>query len=286
MAALHLPWVEEVRGKLAGLDLLPLMSLLPSLGYIPDFITPPPRSPLELIEDELARIRATPARQIKKELGIFKQQHDDRFPKAAEPLRQHPERELPKLVDAMEEYWRRVVEPHWPRILALLSADLRHRATRLTEGGPAALFNDLHPAITFDGEWLHIEQAWQGTVELSGDGLLLVPTTFNWQRPSVISIDPWQPTVIYPARGVALLWEAAEADPEIAALIGAGKARILAALDAPASTTELAARIGMTPGGISQHLATLTRSGVVTKRREGRTVLYARSARGDALAHY
>jgi hypothetical protein len=282
-AAAHLPWVEEVRGRVGDVDLLPLLSLLPP-GYVPDFITPPPESPLMRIEDELERVRATPARQIRKELGIFEQQHKRELPAAAEPLRHNPARELPKLVDAMATYWQRALEPYWPRVLALLSADLRHRATQLTQGGSRALFEDLHPAVAFDGEWLHVDHPWEGTVELGGAGLLLVPSAFNWQRPSVISIEPWQPTLIYPARGLALLWRPHdEAKPELARLIGEGRARILAALAAPATTSELAARVGMTPGGVSQHLSALTGGGAVTKRREGRIVLYARTARGDAL---
>ncbi len=283
-AALHLPWVEEVRGRVGDVDLLPLLSLLPARGYIPDFITPPPVSPLESIEAELERVRATPARQVAKELGIFDGQHGRRFPAAAERLRDRPRRELPRLVDAMEAYWRRAVAPFWPRVLALLSADLRHRATQLTEGGPQALFADLHPAVHFEGDWLTIDHPWEGTVELAGEGLLLVPSAFSWQRPSVISIEPWQPTVIYPARGVALLWEAsARVQPELGALLGATRARILAALDAPRSTTELAALLGLTPGNVSQHLSVLAASRLVASRREGRVVLYARTARADAL---
>jgi DNA-binding transcriptional ArsR family regulator len=282
---LHLPWVEEVRGRVGDLDLLPLLALLPPDGYIPDFIAPPPLSPLMGIEDELERVRATPAAQVRKELALFKAQHGDRLPAAAEPLRRHPEREVPRLADTMAEYWRRAVAPHWPRILALLSADLRYRAIRLTEAGPAALFDDLHPTVSFEGGWLHIDQPWQGTVELGGKGLLLVPTVFSWQRPSVIAIEPWQPTVIYPARGVSLLWEPEhEAPAELAALIGATRARILAALDAPQSTTELAARLGVSAGGVSQHLRVLADAHLVARTRERRVVLYARTAVGDQLA--
>ncbi|HEX6714809.1 MAG TPA: DUF5937 family protein [Thermoleophilaceae bacterium] len=283
-AALHLSWIEQVRGQVGDLDLLPLLSLLPPDGYIPDFITPPPDSPLMRIEDELERIRATPAKQVRKELEIFTRQHGNKLPAAVEPLVQNPRREVPRLVKAMAEYWRRAVEPHWPRILALLSADLRYRATQLAEQGPAALFDHLHPTITFEGEWLRIDQPWQGTVELGGQGLLLVPTVFSWERPSVISVEPWQPTVIYPARGVALLWESVDAAPELAGLIGGTRAQILAALDAPQSTTELAAQLGLTPGGVSQHLAVLAKAGLVARRRERRVVLYARTPLGDALA--
>jgi DNA-binding transcriptional ArsR family regulator len=276
--------VEEVRGSVADVDLLPLLALLPASGYIPDFTTPPPLSPLARIEDELERVRATPPGQVAKELGIFEQQHGGRFPAAAEPLRRNPRRELPKLADAMAEYWRRAVEPHWPRILALLSGDLRHRATRLTEGGPRALFDDLHTAVAFEDDWLHVDHAWEGTVELGGAGLLLVPTAFSWQRPSVISIEPWQPTVIYPARGVALLWEPPrDATPELAGLMGATRAGILRALDAPMTTTELAHVLGLTPGGVSQHLSALAAARLVARTRDGRAVLYARTGLGDGL---
>jgi DNA-binding transcriptional ArsR family regulator len=283
-AAVHLPWVEQVRDRLAGLDLLPLLSLLPARGYIPDFITPPPRSPLERIDEELERIRATAPRQIEKELEIFAGQHGNRLPEPAQPLRRNPRRELPRLVDAMETYWERAVEPSWPRLLALLSADLRHRATRLTEGGPEQLFDDLHSTVSYEGEWLHVKQPWRGTVELEGRGLLLVPSAFSSQRPSIIAIQPWQPTLIYPARGVALLWESPrEAAPELAGLVGATRAQVLVSLDAPQSTTELATRLGLTPGGVSQHLSVLARAALVAREREGRVVLYARTSLGDAL---
>jgi DNA-binding transcriptional ArsR family regulator len=284
-AALHLPWLEEVRGQLADIDLLPLLALLPpEYGYIVDFITPPPGSPLMRIEDELEIIRRTPAHQVRKELEIFRTQHGNRLPAVLEPMVRNPRRELGRLVDAMATYWERAVEPHWPRILALLSADLRHRATRLTEEGPAGLFDDLHPTMSFEGEWLHIDQPWRGTVELRGEGLLLVPTVFSWERPSVIAVEPWQPTLIYPARGVALLWDSErEAAPGLAELMGQTRARILAGLDAPASTSELARRLGLTPGAVSQHLKVLAGAGLVARRRERRVVLYGRTATGDAL---
>jgi DNA-binding transcriptional ArsR family regulator len=284
-AALHLPWVEEVRGRLADLDLLPLLALLPPAGYVPDFITPPPRSPLDRIDDELERVRATPPEQVAKELDIFAGQHGNQLPAPAAPLRRNPRREVPRLVETMALYWARAVEPFWPRLLALLSADLRYRAMRLTQGGPESLFADLHPTITLDGDWLRIDQPWQGTVELGGRGLLLVPTAFSWQRPSIISVEPWQPTVLYPARGVALLWESVrEAPPQLSGLIGATRARILAALDAPQSTTELADRLGVTPGAISQHLSVLTAAALVARERDGRVVLYGRTPLGNQLA--
>ena len=285
-AALHGPWIDAVRGRLGDLDLLPLLALLPTRGYIPDFITPPPESPLPRLEDDLERIRSTPPEQVRKELAIFERQAGGHMPDVVKPLLDDPRREVGKLVDVMAAYWERAVAPYWPRVLALLSADLRYRATRLTEGGSEALFTDLHRRVTFDSDWLEVEQQWQGTVELDGRGLLLMPSAFiGLERVwTIIDVEPWQPSVIYPARGLALLWESGrEAAPELAGLMGATRARMLAALDAPASTSELAALLGVTPGGVSQHLSVLADARLVARMREGRVVLYARTPLGDEL---
>jgi len=41
--------------------------------------------------------------------------------------------------------------------------------------------------------------------------------------------------------------------------------------------------MGVSPGSVSDHLTVLRRAGLVTRRREGRRVIYARTARGDDL---
>ena len=46
---------------------------------------------------------------------------------------------------------------------------------------------------------------------------------------------------------------------------------------------DLARLLGLSPGGASQHLTALRAAGLVTARREGRSVLYARTALGDGL---
>jgi DNA-binding transcriptional ArsR family regulator len=61
------------------------------------------------------------------------------------------------------------------------------------------------------------------------------------------------------------------------------RARVLVELDRPAATLELAQRLGVSPGSVSDHLTTLRRAGLVMRRREGRRVIYARTARGDDL---
>ena len=59
----------------------------------------------------------------------------------------------------------------------------------------------------------------------------------------VITERPWQPTIVYPARGIAGLWQRRQAPPDaLVRLLGATRATILAGLEQPASTTALARR--------------------------------------------
>ena len=44
--SVHLPWAREARARLAGLDYSLLDALHPSGPYAPDFVAPPPQTPL------------------------------------------------------------------------------------------------------------------------------------------------------------------------------------------------------------------------------------------------
>ena len=280
-AALHVPWLRSLDGRLAGIDVRRVIALVPD-GYTPDFLTPPPTGPLGDFRTELATIRATTAREVRREMAIFRRVH--RAYKLADPWIEHPRRELGRLCDVLERFWEVAVEPVWPRVRALLEADVGYRARRLAERGPEALFGDLHPDVGWSGRHLEVGLKYEGEIELDGSGLLLMPSAFAWRRPWAITLPPWQPTVAYPARGVATLWQDEPPAPGgLAGVVGRTRASMLVALEAPVSTTELARRLGLTPGGVSQHLTALRAAGLVTSRREGRAVLYVRTPSADAL---
>lgn len=97
-------------------------------------------------------------------------------------------------------------------------------------------------------------------------------------------IEPYQPTISYPARGIATLWEGAPPTSDaLIALIGRTRAHLLIALAEPVSTTKLARQLSITPGAASQHLSVLLDAGLATRSRVGRLVLYRRTQSGDAL---
>jgi DNA-binding transcriptional ArsR family regulator len=98
--------------------------------------------------------------------------------------------------------------------------------------------------------------------------------------------EPYQPTLTYPARAIATLWEksAIEAPEALASLLGGTRARLLVLLEQPGSTTAVARRLDITAGAASQHLAVLRSNGLVSSTRAGRVVLYRPTTKGDLLA--
>jgi hypothetical protein len=280
---LHLPWVTATRERVADLDIGVLRALRASRAYTPDFISPPPTSPLGDLEAELAEMLATPADRVRAE--VRRVCAPQPLPAVLQPFEDDPPAALAALAELVRAYWERALAPHWPRIRALLEGDVLYRARRLADGGAQRLLGDLHPELRFTEDTLFIDMPFEGHLALDGRGLLLVPSAFTWPRPSASLEAAWQPFVVYPARGIASLWDPGRAAPPaaLAALLGSRRASVLAALHAPRSTTELARALALSAGSVSQHLAVLRDAGLADAHRVGRVVLYARSPAGDAL---
>jgi DNA-binding transcriptional ArsR family regulator len=289
--ALHLPWTEQTRPSIDDLDLSVLVALQTSATYNPDFVNPPPTGPLVEFEDELELMISTPAAQIRAEVrGAYPGLP---LPQVLEPFIAEPRKAIRALAELMRTYWERAIDPHWPRIRSLLEHDVLYRARQIADGGTQRLFCDLDPGVSWSDGVLRIEcgeeegedQNHDTTLDLDERGLLLLPSAFVWPKVTIVTAAPWQPTLIYPARGIGMLWNPERAAPPDALerLVGRGRASLLMALDSPRSTTDLAGTLGMTAGGVSQHLAVLRDAGLVSGRRVARSVLYLRSAEGDAL---
>ncbi|PSL53088.1 regulatory ArsR family protein [Saccharothrix carnea] len=89
----------------------------------------------------------------------------------------------------------------------------------------------------------------------------------------------------YPAHGFGSLWERSDAptNDALARLVGQTRARLLCELERPSTVTELATRLGVTVGAVSQHLGVLRAAGLAVSRREGREVVSLRTGLGLAL---
>ncbi len=177
----------------------------------------------------------------------------------------------------------------------MLEHDIRYRGRQMADGGLEALFADLDPQVSWSDGVLRLQSRPEGdgaappcatrVLELDERGLLLIPSAFTWPKVMLVSAEPWQPTLIYPARGVGMLWDQdALAPPDaLARLLGRNRAAVLLALESPRSTSELAGLLGVTGGGVSQQLSVLVQAGLVARQRVRRHVLYLRTSGGDTL---
>jgi len=288
--AVNRPWVRWARAQLDRRPLrLPRVWPLIANGLPthPEFLSPAPSVRAPGLDAELARVRATPAEPVRASLrGVF---GDHPWPDSATELFERPAESLAEIAGELADFHDRLVEPHWERIRPVLEADVAYRAGLLAGGGARSLFSDLHPDLRWSEGTLTLTDTEEGLsrfkVMLGPDGVVLMPSVFNWPLVSVSKATSSQTTLIYPARGTATVWDSGvtAAPDAVEELLGPARARLLSALRSPATTSALALRFGVTPSAVSQHLAVLHRSGLVDRERTGRRVLYQASELGLAL---
>ncbi|WP_371499980.1 winged helix-turn-helix domain-containing protein [Kitasatospora sp. NBC_00374] len=276
---LHLRWAARTRPRLRDLALL--TALVPVHGYIPDFLNPPAASAVPSFDAELATVARTGHARIRADLGRL-----TRWTPEVQAFHDDPAAGLTRLTAELTRYWEVALAPYWPRLRAVLEADVLHQSRRFAAEGAAAVLRELNPHVEWGDEVLSIPNSLCGSSSsLAGRGLLLVPSAFV--GPSVLIVDAPPETVqmCYPTRGVGTLWEQAPAQvPDaVAAVLGKSRALLLTELAEPASTTELSRRTGLSAAGVSQHLTALRAAGIVTSHRAGRSVLYQRTAVADTL---
>ncbi len=282
----HQPWLRRIRHDAEGLDLSALWLFMPSRGHSPDFLGPPPLGPAASFAEEIAAVRAADPEAARRDMAwsLSCTPGATGTPRAQAFLAD-PARAVQELADLVEHVWHVLVEPDWPRLRALLEADVAFHSRRLADTGLEGLFSDLHPRLSWSDGTLTLATPFDHVRDLDGQGLMLMPSAFCW--PDIVTgfEPPWQPTVAYPARGIGALWsEPAESTPgALSRLLGPKRAAVLIALDEPAGTSTLAHRLGLAPSSVSAHLSVLREAGLLVSRRYGHQVLYERTPLGIAL---
>ncbi|MFD8784162.1 winged helix-turn-helix domain-containing protein [Kitasatospora sp. NPDC059599] len=291
------PWIARWQDRYERLDTALLESMIAPVGFVPDFLTPRPLGPRPDFAAEVARLAATPAEVVRSD--VLEAYRGGGKPSPLPPvlaaLIDHPEALAARAAQALDAYWTHCLAPAWwPRARSVLEADIAYRGRMLSERGAEGLFADLDARLTWHAGVLRLVdpnpavKAVGTTVDVAGRGLVLIPTLFGLgAQTDVTQAGP--PLVCYPARGRATMAEGlgtqqpTRADAALQGLIGAPRARLLTMLATPASTTELAQRLGVTPGAVSRHLGALAAAGLLERNRHGRRVLYGRSPLGDGL---
>ncbi len=276
-------WARRYDAVRGTLEARVLRALRPE-QWGPEFTAPPPvggmaRTP----QDDLAAIRSTRLSVAREQIG----RSLSLGAPAGHDVRRVLERDdvVEWVADALQGLWELLIAPDWPQLLAILDRDVLYRADLLVRSGWAAALADLHERVGWGDGAVQIRDRSNQEVRLDGRGLLFVPSVFLDPGPATYTEPPWQPAVLYTARGSAALWDPQPlTPPALARLLGQTRADLLHRLDTPASTTQLCALTGHTLGAVGDHLRVLRESGLVSRTRTGRSVVYRRTPVGDALA--
>jgi len=286
---LHPRWIEEVQQHLWDVEFPYLAAVVPLRHYIADFVTQTPTKELTDIETELQRVQATPPQIVRKNIEYIIQLDGE-----TEIRRQflaYPQETLLCLTDELRVYWQRALSAHWPRIRTVLENDILFRARQQALQGAEQMVNDLADDLRYQSRTLEILKHHVSTQvrlyleTLEGNGIRLVPTVFKGSLISWQTAPEWQPMIIYGARGAGLWYNVELPEPEgaLRAAFGDARAALLQSLQNPGHTSELAQRLGVTSGAISQQLAKLNDAGLVESHRSGYHVYYRLSQRGAQL---
>jgi DNA-binding transcriptional ArsR family regulator len=281
----HRGWYAAIRHRLHMVDLELLHAVVPARSYIADFLLPGATYPARTMADQLDRLARMPADRMGRDIEDAWQ--GEALPMRARRLAAAGSAGPGLLANALAVYWTVAIEPYWRNMRAVLDDDVAFRVAALTRSGLREVLADLHPQICIRDEEIRIDKRHTWQQDLSGAGLLLVPSVFTW--PNVI-FEPGcegPASLTYAVRGVGKIWgppqTQAANDDALGALLGRSRAAILTCLELPHSTTELALKLGQSPPSVSQHLSVLRRSDLVTSWRSGRSVLYRRTALASSL---
>jgi len=254
--------------------------------YIADFLLLTPLAPERQFANELQRLRQTPEENIRENVAYITQIAP------LTPVRQffldQPRQAVDCLIQELAVYWERTLADHWEHIIPVLDNEILYRARSFALNGAEESLNQLAHNTSFSAGALHIKsplQAGQNDHFLRGKGIQLVPSMFKTQSSShVRRVD--RAMVIYPAYGLGTLeaeTKSEAAEESLSLLLGERKTAILHALIQPQSTQELAHKLHLSAGGISQHLQRLHEAGLVETYRNSYYVFYRLSTRGEKL---
>jgi hypothetical protein len=234
-------------------------------GWGADFLSPVPAGVSTTIDDLLDQVRSTPTEQAHREVAeaLGRQPHVDH----------RIERILTSdgvagyAADVLAAAWQALLEPEWRTLRAILERDVVYRAGQLASRGWEAALGGLHPELSWEqGRIVLSRMTGYPDTALDGRGLLFLPSVFVWPKLALRLDPPWPPALVYPARGVAALWEqhgrarpgqvrpsgsqpgGSRPGTALDRLLGPSRAAILIALEEPASTTQLVAVLGQSLG--------------------------------------
>ncbi|MFF3890410.1 ArsR/SmtB family transcription factor [Streptomyces sp. NPDC001914] len=258
-----------------------LLDLVPSAGFLPDFLHQPDARDFTTALD---LVTGAPAERLALDLGLADEHGLNGFPdrpsRWVRELARGSSQARRTLHRDLKEYFTYSTASLWPRIRADALADRAVRAETLLRGGVDALLTTLSPTWSWQAPVLSLPSRARYDIPLCGNGLLLVPSWFA--TGALVVYRPDRPTtLVYPM--TASEAHALSSSDVLSPLLGRTRAAVLLALRTPATTTALAERVGISLATASQHASVLRAAGLVGTTRTGQSVLHSPTPLGLAL---
>lgn len=273
-------WRRAVRaaGAPSGTGMLRALTATAPTHPLPRFLRP--HEGLGSLDEEVDRLLSTPRAELRRDLAYVAAHRP--LPAWTRDLADGDRDTAARLAGAIRAYHRVAVAPYWRGLSTALAADHARRARQLREGGVAHVLNSLATDTHWCPPILEVERPGDTQdYQLAGRGLLLAPAAFS----SYIPCDPGdeQPTLYYEAASHPLA--AAPGGPQagLAALLGHSRAAVLEVIADGVSTSQLARRVGLSPGSASEHATVLRHVGLVATHRTGRTTHHTLTPLGSDL---
>ncbi|MFJ4096718.1 ArsR/SmtB family transcription factor [Kitasatospora sp. NPDC089913] len=276
-------WWTRMRGRIPH-SAAPLLEVVGACrSGVPDFLVTHPQGTDRQLADELDALVATTAAELRQALAGYGAGRG--VPRIVVELRDGDTRRLRLLAGGALALFRACLAEDWSDIQRHLRTDIAHRAHVSGEAGIGAMLGVLHHRVGWQEEGV-LRCAVGGpdrTVDLDGRGLELHPNFFVQDGVGAVLVPGRPAVLLHPAVGPSAERERTGADP-LTGLIGPARARVLRAVgQAPCSTTELAARLGIGLSTASAHATALRTTGAITTQRQGRHVRHLVAPLGRAL---
>jgi hypothetical protein len=193
-----------------------------------------------------------------------------------------------ELATAAAVAYRTLLEPHWSRVATYLETARSVYAGVQLEGGIEQLLARICADARWEAPVLYVPSVSDVDLRLDGTGLTFVPSLFLGSGPVLLfnQAQSGPPRLVFPvARGATSLpvFSAGQSSSVLGELLGRTRAKVLVAIGAGCTTTELARRTTVSLAAASQHATVLRRSGLVETVREGSAVRHVLTPLGTSL---
>jgi DNA-binding transcriptional ArsR family regulator len=283
-------WAKQAR---AGLSATPPGAPLWVYGRLldmrvwqrtPDVFHPIANSPVPRLEDELELLARTPSAAVDAQFAVH---CPTGAPRWLADYQRDPAGSFSALAESLSGFWQKTLRVYWPEMLGALEEEVHIRARAIATAGAESMLGDLAGIARWEPPVLSLpkpKDSFMGTAERR---LLLVPMLFADRRVSASTDHPSWLRLTYQCRGAAVLEPGPEpagsGDDRLGVLVGPRRAQVLRALTVPATTSSLAAALGLPASTVSEQLTALHTAGVLHRRRAGRRVFYGLEPAGHTL---